>query len=273
MTTKIFQKKNMVFRAAKKVYKKYKKGGVRKVARYAGKKIYNRYSSGGLSQVAKDVSMLKNLINVEKKYLDNTYSDSVGQVLGNLTGVVYKDITPIPVQNVAFNGRTGQSIKLTSATINIILNNQSAQRVGQKVRFEIYQVKGDPKTLTGINNELYDINPLTTIVDYMSNRNPNNYGDFKLICRRKVYYPTEQHSGSGAAARQKTLKINLKLNHHLRFDKNSLTLVAGQIFIFAVTETGNSSIAIPSTLPNIANVAVNTGIDYDISARFYYVDN
>lgn len=263
----------MPYKTARKVYKKYKKGGVRKVAKYAGKKIYRRYSTGGIGQVVKDVAMLKGLVNTEKKYLDNTYSDSVGQVLGNLTGVVYKDITPIPVQNVAFNGRTGQSIKLVSATINIILNNQSAQRVGQRVRFEIYQVKGDPKTLTGINNELYDVNPLTSIVDYMSNRNPNNYGDFKKICTRKVYYPTEQHSGTGAVKRQKTLKINLKLNHHLRFDKNSLTLVSGQIFIYAVTETGNSSPAVASTLPNIANGDINTGIDYDISARFYYVDN
>lgn len=263
----------MVVKTARKIYKKYQKGGIRKVARYGAKKVYRRYAKGGVSQVVKDVAMLKAMVNVEKKYLDNTYSDSVGQVLGNLTGVVYKDITPIPVQNVAFNGRTGQSIKLVSASLNIILNNQSAQRVGQRVRFEIYQVKGDPKTLTGINNELYDVNPLTSIVDYMSNRNPNNYGDFRKICTRRVYYPPEQHSGAGAAARQRTLKINLKLNHHLRFDKNSLTLVSGQIFIFAVTETGNSSPAVASTLPNIANAAVSTGIDYDISSRFYYVDN
>jgi hypothetical protein len=255
------------------VYKKYKKGGVRKVAKYAGKKIYRRYSTGGVRQVVKDVAMLKNMLNTEKKYYDATFSDTLGQVNGNLSGATYKDLTPLPVQNVAYNGRTGQGLKLVSAQINIIVNNQSAQRTKQRIRFEMYYVKGDTKTLAGISQELYDINPLTSIVDYMSNRQPNNMKDFKKICTRYIYYPSEDHSGTGSASRQKTLKINLKLSHHLRFDKNSLTLQSGQIFIFAVTETGNSSPAIPSTLPNIANVAVNSGFDFDISTRFYYVDN
>lgn len=263
----------MVFKTARKLYKKYQKGGVRKVAKYGAKKVYRRYSSGGVAQVVKDVAMLKAMVNTEKKYFDATYSDTLGQCIGNFTGVNYKDITPLPVQNVAYNGRTGQSIKLVSAQINIIINNQSAQRVGQRIRFEIYSIKGDPKTLAAVGLELYDTNPLTSIVDYMSNRNPNNFGDFKKICTRYIYYPPEQHSGSGAAARQKTMKINLKLNHHLRFDKNTLSLINGQIVIFAVTETGNASPATASVLPNIANAAINTGFEYDLSTRFYYVDN
>jgi len=263
-----------IYKTGRKVYKKYKKGGIRKVAKYGARKIYNRYSTGGMGQVVKDVAMLKGLINTEKKYLDASYSNTVGQCLGNSRGDNFQDITPIPTQNVTYNGRTGQSIKLVSATIQLIINNQATQRVKQKIRFDIYYIKGDPKTITGMNNELYDPNPLTTIVDYMSNRNPNNFSDFKKICSRVVYYPEEPHSGSGAAARQKTLKINLKLNHHLRFDKNTNTLISGQIYIHAVTETGNCSLATAvTTLPYIQNTVINTGFTVNMWTRFYYVDN
>ena len=263
----------MVFRAAKKVYKKFQKGGVRKVAKYAGKKVYRRYSSGGLSQVAKDVSYLKGLINVEKKYAEASYSNLFGQTNGNASGVVTIDVTPAPAQNVAFNGRTGQSVKLVSATMNIIINAQADQDTGCRIRFEIYSVKGDPKTATLCTTELYDSNPLTTIIDAMSNRNPNNYSDYKLICKRSVWMPATQHAGTIPSQRQKNLKINLKLNHHLRFDKNTTTLVSGQIVIIAFADSGNASSLVASTQPYIQNPQVSTGFQYNMWTRFYYVDN
>ena len=260
-----------VYKNARKLYRKYKKGGVRKVAKYTGKAVYNRYAKGGMGQLVKDVGMLKAMVNTEKKYFEQTYSSSFGQVVGNSTGCSFIDITPFPTQNVTYNGRTGQSIKLVSASLNIIINNQNAQRIGQNIRFEIYYIKGDPKNLVAMGSELYDVNPLTTIVDYMSNRNPNNFSDFQKICVRKVFYPSEQHTAENS--RQKTLKINLKLNHHLRFDKNSTGLISGQVYIFAVTESGNCSAVVTSTTPYIQNAATGTGFLYSMHSRFYYVDN
>lgn len=264
----------MVFKTARKVYKKYKKGGIAKVARYGAKKVYKRYARGGMGQVAKDVAMLKAMVNTEKKYIDNTYSNVFGQVNGNSSGAIPLDITIAPIQNVTYNGRTGQSLKLVSAQINIIINNQSATAVGTKMRFEIFYVKGDPKTAAVAMSELYDANSLTTIIDYNSNRNPNNFSDYTKICSRTIWYPTENSGVAGSKQRMKTLKINLKLNHHLRFDKNSTTLLTGQIVILAFAETGNSSNVIPTTTLNyIQNTAVNTGFTYNMATRFYYVDN
>lgn len=107
----------------------------------------------------------------------------------------------------------------------------------------------------------------------MSNRNPNNFSDFQKICTRYVTYPEEPHSGSGAASRQRTLKINLKLNHHLIFNKDSVGLIAGQIYICAFAELGNASPITASTLPYIANLNQSTGFQYNMHTIFYYVDN
>ena len=256
----------------RKVYKKYKKGGVKKAAKYVGKSVYNRYTKGGLYQVVKDVAHLKSLVNVEKKYYEGVYSNSFGQTLGNSTGAILLDITPTPTQNVAYNGRTGQSIKIVSAQLNIIINNQINQQCPTKLRFEIYYVKGDPKTASVALPELYDVNNLTTIQDFQSNRNPNNYSDYTKICTRMIYYPTAQFSSE--TTRQKTLKINLKMSHHLRFDKNSVSLISGQIFVLAMSESGNCSPAtVTTTIPYVQNNGISTGFQYNLATRFYYVDN
>lgn len=256
----------------RKVYKKYKKGGVKKAVKYVGKSIYNRYTKGGIYQVARDVANLKALVNVEKKYIDASYSDSVGQVLGGLTGMLYKDITPIPTLGTGYANRIGQSIKLVSCSMNIILNAQADQRVGQRVRFELWQVARDTKNITAMLNEMYEVNPITTIVDIMSNRNPNNMKDFKKLCSRTVYFPTDQSNNAGAK-RQKTLRITLKMDQHVRYAKDTLVLQYGQLYLCIMTNTGNSSPSVVSLLPNIANAAVNTGLEFDMHTRFYYVDN
>jgi len=261
-----------IYKTGRKVYRKYKKGGIRKVAKYGAKRVYNRYSKGGMGQLVKDVGMLKAMVNTEKKYYEGVYSNSFGQTLGNATGAILLDITPTPTQNVAYNGRTGQSLKLVSAQLNIILNNQINQQCDTRIRFEVYYVKGDPKTAAVAISELYDANNLTTIIDYQSNRNPNNFSDYRKICTRYIKYPTGQFSSE--TTRQRTLKINLKLNHHLRFDKNSVTLVTGQIFILAFAETGNCSPAtVTTTVPYVQNNGVSSGFQYNLATRFYYVDN
>lgn len=255
-----------------KAYRKYRKGGVAKVAKYAKRKVYNRYKKGGVQQVVRDVAMLKNLINVEKKYIDQGYDQLAGQCNGNTSGTTALDITPIPTQGVGVNQRTGQSIKLTSMTVFIAINMQSAQTVPCKLRFEIYKIVGNPQTsLTNVVTECYDVNPITTIVDYLSVRDPNFYSDFKKIATKTVSFPAAQYVGN--TLRQKTLRFNIKLNHHVRYNNNTTTLTDGQLVLLCFCETGNLSTSTVSTLPYVYMTPINTGFAYQLSNRYYYVDN
>lgn len=259
----------MVF---KKAYKKYQKKGVRGVARFAGKRIYKRYARGGMSKVISDVARLKNLINVEKKYIDQGYDQLVGQCNGNVLATTALDITPIPTQGVGVNQRTGQSIKMTSMTCYISVNMQTAQTVPCKIRFEMYKIIGNPQTnLTNVVTECYDINPITTIIDYLSVRDPNFYSDFKKIASKVVSFPPAQFVGN--TLRQKTVRFKIKLNHHVRFNGSTTTLTDGQMVLMAFAETGNISATTVSTLPYVYNTVLNSGFAYQLSNRYFYVDN
>ena len=262
----------MVFKTARKAYRKYKKGGFRGVAKYAGRKVYRRYAKGGLSKVMSDVSRLKNLINVEKKYIDQGYDQVVGQCNGNTTGVTCLDITPLPTQGSGVNQRTGQSIKMTSMTSFISMNMQTAQTLPCKIRLEFYKIVGNPQTsLANVVNECYDVNPITTIVDYLSVRDPNFYSDFKKIATKYINFPPALYSGN--TLRQKTIRVSFKISHHVRYSGSTTTITDGQIVMLAFAETGNLSNSIASTLPYVYNTAINTAFQYQMSNRYYYVDN
>ena len=256
----------------KKIYKKYKKGGFRKVAKYGAKKVYSRYARGGIARVVSDVARLKSLVNVEKKYIDQGYDQLVGQCNGNISATTALDITPIPTQGVGVNQRTGQSIKMTSMTVYISINMQSAQTIPCKIRFEIYKIIGNPQTsLTNVVTECYDVNPITTIVDFLSVRDPNFYSDFKKVATKTVSFPPAQYSGN--TLRQKTVRFNIKINHHVRFNNSTTTLTDGQLVLMAFAEAGNVSTATQSTLPYVYSNLINTGFAYQLSNRYYYVDN
>jgi hypothetical protein len=258
-----------------KVARKYKKGGIRKVAKYAvkraGKAVYNRYAKGGIKQVVKDVSMLKALVNVEKKYVEAQYAGVVGQVNANVAGLYSQDITPIATQGIGYNQRTGQSYKLTGATIHLNFNEEANQDLPIYFRVELWKVVGNPQVATTAVTELYDVNPLTTIIDINSDREPNFYADYKKICSKRYKFPDQQYSSQ--AYRNLSCKIHLKLNHHIRLDKNSNTLNNGQIIMVVFASNGNTNSVTPSTLPYVANPTIKTGLDLSFFTRFYYVDN
>jgi len=256
----------------KKIYRKYKKGGIRKVAKYGAKRVYKRYAKGGIARVVSDVARLKALVNVEKKYIDQGYDNVVGQCNGNALATTALDITPILTQGVGVNQRTGQSIKLTSMTCYIAVNMQSAQTVPCKIRFEMWKIIGNPQTsLTNVITECYDANPITTIVDYLSVRDPNFYSDFKRIGSKTITFPGAEYAGN--TLRQKTIRFNIKLNHHVRYNGATTTLTDGQMVLMAFAEAGNVSTTTVSTLPFVYGTGINTGFNYQLSNRYYYVDN
>lgn len=100
---------------------------VKKQVRRAGKAIKKRYVAKGgnlkVGQIAKDVMMLKRLVNAEKKRttLGSTSFEAAhftGQVNGNSSGHRIVDISPSAInQGNGYNERNGNSIKLHSLVI------------------------------------------------------------------------------------------------------------------------------------------------------------
>lgn len=254
---------------------------IRKIAKKAYKKIKtetgNRYGRGfnqiiskGVPQMAKDIVMLKNMLNVEKKQKENTYSATVGQVDINNSGAYTVDITPIFSQGITYTTRNGRSIKLTGATLHWQFQEQTAQLVRMKIRIQIVRVIGNPFSGTSPLTEFYDLNPLSTVVDYYSDRNPQNFKQFKVLSTKNITMYPDQMTTTGRCI---SLKQHLKLSHHIKYGNDGDGLVDGQIYAIVTCENGNRNFATASTLTEIPVLAANTGLQVRLYTRFYAIDN
>jgi len=254
--------------------KKYVKKGIKAIKKFTG----NRYGRGakqiiskGMPQMAKDIVMLKNMLNVEKKQAEHTYSANVGQVSFNSNGALAQDITPIFSPGTGFTQRTGRSVKITGATLHWSFQEQTNQLVRMKIKIYIVKVIGNPFT-SGATMilEFLDKNPLSTQVDYYSDRNPQNFKQFKILGSRSVTMYPDQLTTTGRVV---SSKMHLKLNHHIKYNNDTDGIVDGQIYAVVVCENGNADVANASTIVEIPVRAANTGVQARLYTRFYAVDN
>lgn len=260
--------------AIKKVFRKNAKKAYSKIKTLTG----NRYGRGfseivskGVPQMAKDIVMLKNMLNVEKKQKENQYSVTVGQVDINSTGASIIDITPAFTEGVGFQNRTGRSLKLTGATLHWQWQEQNLQLVRLKLKIYIVRVIGNPfSSGNTMLTEFLDPNPLSTVVDYYSDRNPQNFKQFKILSSKTVTMYPDQMTTTGRCI---SLKQHLKLSHHIKYNNDADAIVDGQIFAIVVAENGNRNILTASTLTEIPILAANTGLQQRLYTRFYAVDN
>lgn len=256
--------------------KKFVKKTAKKVWKGVKTATGNRYGRGmkqivskGLPQMARDINNLKTLLNVEKKQKENTYSSICGQVNADSNGAYVVDITPIFSQNVTYTGRTGRSVKLTGATLHWQFQEQTAQLVRMKVKIHIIRIIGNPFTTSPLT-EYFDVNPLTSLVDYYSDRNPQNFKQFKTLATRTLTMYPDQMTTTGRCI---TSKIHLKLNHHIKYGNDADGIVDGQIYALVVCENGNCNFTTASTKTEIPITAPNTGLQVRMYSRFYAVDN
>lgn len=260
---------------------------VKKVAKKAGRAIKKRYFRGkgfskpNVGRMAKDVMMLKKMINAEKKtYADKLSSSiSVGQVGGNTSGHQIIDVTPLPAQGTTSVTRNGNSIKLNSAYYEFYFVKQSSATQASKMIIEFWKVPGEPYTATEISNgtaiaDLFTPNEYVTganIYDMVSSRRQDTFKNFKKVYSRQVYFPANQISG---VTTTKLVKIPLKYGHHIKFASDGSTTVStGQILCTIRMENGNKSTSTANTFGNIAVNGINTGVTLNYSFLSYFVDN
>lgn len=268
-----------------KVYRKYvKKSGTRKYARkvYKATGLVNPIKKGRISttRLAKDVSILKGIINSEKFRLETqiptTGNVAIGQVDGNSSGHFIADVTPYPSQGDGYNNRQGNSIRWKSSHYSFFFRRQSTAQGPCKIHIQFIKVIGEPYTTpSNILGRFIEPNRWISggsIYDTASDRKPEYYRQFRVIRSKTYYFKNLDYANQ--PAQQKTVNIGFKLsNHHVKWNNNSNTLAQGQVLMLITMDTGNCSTSTVSTLDDIVNTGTSTGMIMNCNRVDYYYDN
>lgn len=252
-----------------------KKPVLRRLVATAGRAIKKRYvGRKGLKvgRIAKDVMMLKRLVNVEKKRAISTYSGTVGQVNGAGGGAAIFDITPALTQGDTAGSRNGNVVKVVSMYMQGQFIQQSATLDGCRISIEIWchKAREVPMSLSSTGAEIYVPSPFSGQIDLVSRRNQDYFSDYVCLRKVAVWVPNDTY-GASNQFKNKTFNIGVKLQRHLRWS-DAGTLINGQMFLIMRCQHGNASASTASTA-NVAHQGVNTGWKYDLQNTVYFVDN
>lgn len=262
---------------------------VKKTAKKATKAVGKRYgvsygrrglrmTKHSIPKMLKDIEMVKSRLNVEKKLkVGLVQTGNVGQFDGNSAGFQTHDITPLWTQGVGEEQRVGNSLKLTGYHMKVQFRGQTSQFNGRRIKMMIVKTTR-PGTipLANIVEDMFDVNPLTNIVDYHSDRDySDNQKTEKIITVKNLYLPKPVHFVNDVA--QNGLcdaTVSLKLSDVLRFE-NNLTSAPNDVryFVVIMTDTGNMSSSASCTNNGCMVQATNSGLEYQFHDKFWYVDN
>lgn len=260
-------------------YKRY----VKKVAKKVGRAVKSRYFSGKgyskpkIGQMVKDISMIKGMLNTEKKRVTQTSGTDtflLGQVNFNNSGHWLADITPNPQQGVGVENKTGNSIKVVGSHFDFQFWAQHAMISGQRIKIQVIQVLGQPfSTVTDILGKF--ITPTAfvtggTIYDINSDRDQDYYKNFRVLLTKYAYLKPDDMSGETSVAR---VKFGMKYNMHIRNNNNDPTLSSGQLIMLITADRGNCNSANNSGLGGVPVIPANTGSVFRFENVHYFVDN
>lgn len=272
-------------------FKQNAKKYVRKQVRRAGVALKKRYvaKKGGLKigQIAKDVMTLKRLVNAEKKRTGwlAFSGQTLGQVKGDLTGHTLHMLSPTnpggtnPIidQGVAFNQRSGVSVKVVSGIIKGQFIQQSAANQDIRVVMEVYHVPNQILATSSITPQLYDFNAFAgngqICVDTTSSRIPEYFRDYRLITRKSMHVRADTVASENNTVVPFQIPIRFKNGLHWKWNKENNTFVEGEIFVILRASSGNASTGTASTVSNIGVTAPNTGLSYSFMYQWFYYDN
>lgn len=243
----------------------------------------NRYGRGwkqiatkGIPQMVRDVAMLKSMVNAEKKrfVITSTSAQSIGQVNYNSSGYLAVDITPTPSENATQSGRSGSSVKLNSAYMKFQFYHQSSTVHNIKLKMYVVQVLGvqstGPGTFLG-NMFLSNSFVSPSITDFNSQLNPDYFRQYRIIKQKTVSLPPDSVSNAQVI---KEVAVPLKFrNYHVRFNQDTNTVTAGQLFLFILADSGNISSSTASTCTPIPVAGTSTGCLCNYNLTYYYYDN
>lgn len=251
-------------------YGKYRSGVYAKKARKAGRKaaykggrmVKQRYSGkSAIPNLLKDVTMLKHLVNVEKKRFDVTLTNSaaVSLTFGGATGAYSAIVSPTPSEGVSNNERIGNSIKLVSAMMNLRFSQQASALNPIDIKWFLVcrPDNGSGISATTSLSHFLEVNPFTTQRDYHSNRDAEYFSSMKVVASGVAHLKQDQITGGTGVVQR---KVPLRLNYHLKYNTDTSTLTTkNQMYLFAVASEGDQ--------------ALSTGALIQYNIRWYYTDN
>jgi len=252
-----------------------------KGAKKAVKKRYVK-KTGGLkySKIEKDVKYLMGVLNPEKKRYNYSNVPSgasavqVGQVNGNIAGGGWMalDVTPAPAQGVTDITRNGDSIKLASSDFKLQIFSQSANFSNVKLRYYIVSFPGIYQTsMVSATQQLVSANSFNGLYDFNSDRNYDKMNQVKVL-RTGVFFIKSPGEQQGKSINNFRVGMKYK-NYHIKFDNNTTTVTQGQIVLFLFADSGNSSSTTTSTVVNIPQTAINTGVQVNYDVTHFFYDN
>lgn len=209
--------------------------GARKVARVVGRTLKKRYMSrgGGLkvSRIAKDVAILKTMVNAEKEmYLQNITGDcSPTSPYG-----------PVAITNVAegtaAGQRNGESIKLHGYQWDIRALSQTNAVAARYVHVYLVKYIGPRGTAPAISTFFQP--DMDGNYSTYSKRNPDYYTSYQVICRKNIYIPPDSVSGVQMYKQVKAYG-RFKGKTHQRYGGTlATTLLTDQMYVIAVSSDG-----------------------------------
>jgi len=239
----------------------YKKSGLKKTYRKVRNMAKKRYSNR--SNIAKDVAMLKHLVNVEKKRVEKTVTIAQPFARSNASadGAYHEILTPTINQGIAFNERVGNSVKLVSGCLDVSIEQQINALNSNKLKLWIIcrpENAGGYSSLATLN-QLLEVNPFTNRRDFYSNRDPEYFSEFRII---KTLTMTLQQDAISTGTSRLQKKIPLKFNHHLKYNTDGSTISTKNQFYIIVTAS-DGEMASPTL----------TGAQIQYNMRWYFTDN
>jgi len=226
-----------------KARRAYKKSGLKKTYRKVRTMAKKRYSNR--SNIAKDVAMLKALVNVEKKRFDVTVGTPQTFAQRNATndGFHARIISPTPAQGLTGSTRNGNSIKLVSGCLDFAIYQQGNTINNLKIKLWIVC---RPENAGGYNaqntaDQLLEPNKFSTFRDFYSNRDPEFFSEFRVI--KTMTMELKQDSLSGATQYIQK-KVPLKFNHHLKYNSDgSVQTTKNEFYLIATASEDDTNTA------------------------------
>lgn len=242
------------------------------------KKKNNKSNKKSVSNLASKVNKMEIQLKPEKKRKTVTGAGlTIGQLNGNGAGYGTYDITPLISSSTTYGGRAGAKVRLMSSYIQMQFFGMASTTSNINGRIIIFETD-TPQSAPGgfVSNKMLNFNNFVgggfVIVDYNSSYNMDYFRDWKLIAERKFrHQPDNITSQNLITSLSIPLKYNKGKGHVIQYDKDSNTLVSGQICMVVLLDNGNSGAA-ASTLTNAAIIAANTGLNLNYNVEHYYTD-
>ena len=237
-------------------FKKFVKKAYTKV-KTAAKKRYTKKGGLNVMKIAKDVMKMTQLLNVEKKY--QVYTETGNEF--SLEHYYATEVTPVIPQGVTANTRTGNSVKLVSARLDVQIKAQA--NMTNQFRYKWYLVRkpdaGPATSPATVVNHFLEPNIFNGLYDVHSQRDPEFFKNYRVVAQGSGSLRPENLAGQMAINQWHK---NLKLDFHLKFDSNQTVIT---------TENGLYLIFVGDTGDNLTPYF--TGASLDLTLKYWYVDN